>query len=371
MLKKILITTFCILTSAMVFADQLSIRDDAPKTYVVEKGDTLWDISAMYLEEPWLWPKLWRWNPEINNPHLIYPGDILRLAFDENGQPILVKDDSDSSGKPEYKWSPQIRKKMKDGNPITILPLEELAPLLNYSNVLTKDMLADAGVVLGADEKYKSHVEGAILYAKGDLQAGKSYAIYKKGEPILDPETGEQLGFYSILAGTAKGLRDGDSANRIPASLMLDASRREIRAGDVILEVNNEQLLPAFYQMRLAEGKDVQALFINNANDAREFGKLEIVLLNKGENANLLPGEIYVINRQSPEVIDTEDGPIYEEDASRWYRLTKDDESEDRYKMPTENIGQLMVFKVQEKTSFAVVLATTKPIRLSDKVTAP
>ncbi|WP_169303041.1 LysM peptidoglycan-binding domain-containing protein [Thalassotalea mangrovi] len=352
-------------------ADQLSLKDDAPQTYVVKKGDTLWDISAMYLEEPWLWPKLWRWNPEINNPHLIYPGDKLRLTFDDQGQPVLVKDNAQSSGKPEYKWSPQIRKKMKDANPITILPLEELAPLLNYSNVLTKDILADAATVMGADEKYKSHVEGAILYAKGDLQAGKSYAIYKQGEPILDPETGDHLGYYAILAGTAKGLRDGNMANRIPASLMLENSRREIRAGDVILEVNTEQLLPAFYQMRLAEGKDVQAMFIRNHNNVREFGKLEIVLLNKGANANIQQGEIYAINRQSPDVLDTEDGPIYEEDASRWYRLTKGDDSEDRYEMPIENIGQLMVFKVQDKTSFAVVLATKKSVRISDTVTAP
>lgn len=371
MLKKILITTFCILTSALVLADQLTLKDDAPKTYVVKKGDTLWDISAMYLEEPWLWPKLWRWNPEINNPHLIYPGDELRLAFDEHGQPILVKDNSESSGKPEYKWSPQIRKKMKDANPITILPLEELAPLLNYSNVLTKDILDDAAVVLGADEKYKSHVEGAILYAKGDLQAGKSYAIYKKGGPIIDPETGDKLGHYAILAGTARGLRDGSLADRIPASLMLENSRREIRAGDVILEVNEDQLLPAFYAMRNAQSNDIQAQFISNHNNVREFGKFEIVLLNKGANANIQEGEVYAIDRRSPEVIDTEDGPIYEEDASRWYRLTKGDDSKDRYQMPIENIGHLVVFKVQEKTSFAVVLATTKPVRLTDMVTAP
>ena len=97
-------------------ADELQIKEDAPKTHIVVKGDTLWDISAMFLNEPWLWPKLWRLNPDIKNPHLIYPGDELRLVYDENGEPMLVK------GKPALKWSPEKRKKLKEQNPITILP---------------------------------------------------------------------------------------------------------------------------------------------------------------------------------------------------------------------------------------------------------
>ena len=107
MLIRIFSMILAMTLSVSLLADELKIKPDAPKSYIVKKGDTLWDISGIFLNQPWLWPKLWRLNPEINNPHLIYPGDELRLVFDEQGQPMLVK------GKPELKWSPKIRKQLK------------------------------------------------------------------------------------------------------------------------------------------------------------------------------------------------------------------------------------------------------------------
>ncbi|WOH36481.1 LysM domain-containing protein [Thalassotalea fonticola] len=365
MYKKILITIFCLFTSLLVLADELQIKDDAPKTYVVKKGDTLWDISGIFLNEPWLWPKLWRINPEINNPHLIYPGDELRLVYDESGQPMLVK------GKPELKWSPQGRKTLKDSNPITILPLEHLAPYLNYSTVLSQADIDSSSYILGGDEKYKSNMEGAKIYVKGELKAGQNYAIYHKGDEILDPESKEHLGYYAILVGTAKGIRNGNEENKEPSTAFLESSKREVRAGDVVIAVNEGQLLPSFYAMQTVKDKELQARMISSYNLAREFGKFEIVLLNKGANHQLNMGEVYAINRQSPDVIETADGPVYEEDASFWYRLTRPNDSDKRISMPMENIGHLMVFKVMEKTSYAIVLSTTKAVRIEDYVSGP
>ena len=113
MLKKIMLTLSLCACSLTSLADQLKINDDAPKTYIVEKGDTLWDISSVFLKRPWLWPKIWRLNPEINNPHLIYPGDVINLVFDENGEPLLVLNPVKNTGKASYKWSPKIRQKNK------------------------------------------------------------------------------------------------------------------------------------------------------------------------------------------------------------------------------------------------------------------
>ena len=365
MYKRILITIFCLLTTLMAIADELQIKEDAPKSYIVKKGDTLWDISGMFLNEPWLWPKLWRLNPDINNPHLIYPGDELRLVYDEQGQPMLVK------GKPELKWSPKARKTLKEQNPVTILPLEHLAPYLNYELVLTQDDIDNAPYILGGDEKYKSNMEGALLYIKGDVEPNQNYAIYHQGEEILDPETKEHLGYHAILVGTAQGIRKGNVEEKTPSTLFLETSKREIRAGDVVIPVNNNQLLPAFYSMQIVKDKEVDARMISSYNLAREFGKFEIVLLNKGVDAQIELGDVYAINRQSPDVIETADGPIYEEDASSWYRLTSSDNSEKRMSMPIENIGHLFVFKVMERTSFAIVLSTKKSVRIEDYVTAP
>ncbi|WP_068547074.1 LysM peptidoglycan-binding domain-containing protein [Thalassotalea crassostreae] len=365
MFKKILITIFFIFSSTFALADVLQIKDDAPKTYVVKKGDTLWDISGIFLNEPWLWPKLWRMNPEINNPHLIYPGDELRLVYDEQGQPMLVK------GKPELKWSPQSRKTLKQQNPITILPLEVLAPYLNYSTVLTDEDIDSAPIVLGGDEKYKSNMEGALLYVNGELEPNQNYAIYQKGEEILDPVSNEHLGYYAILVGTANGLRNGDAETNKPSTLLLTSSKRELRAGAIVKPVNEGQLLPSFYEMQLVQDKTIDARMISSHNLAREFGKFEVVVLNQGIGSNIEMGDVYAINRQSPEVIETADGPIYSEDASSWYRLTSSSENEKRVDMPVENIGHLMVFKVLDKTSLAIVLATKKPVYIEDTVSAP
>ncbi|TRX58152.1 LysM peptidoglycan-binding domain-containing protein [Thalassomonas sp. M1454] len=365
MLKKILITIICLFSTMFALADELQIKEDAPKTYVVVKGDTLWDISAMFLNEPWLWPKLWRLNPDIKNPHLIYPGDELRLVYDENGEPMLVK------GKPALKWSPEKRKKLKDQNPITILPLEHLAPYLNYSTVLSKADLDESPHILGGDEKYKSNIDGALLYVKGEVEIGQNYAIYHQGDEIRDPESNEFLGYQAILVGTALGLRTGNDETQQPSTLSLQKAKREIRAGDVIIPVNEDQLLPSFYSMKAALDKDIQARMISSHNLAREFGKFEVVLLNKGVSADIAMGDIYSINRQSPTVIETKNGPVYEEDASSWYRLTRDSESDKNVEMPIEKIGHLLVFKVQEKTSFAIVLSTVKSVKIEDLVTAP
>ena len=210
MYRKILITILCLFTSLLALASELQLNEDAPKTYIVKKGDTLWDISGLFLKEPWLWPKLWRLNPDIDNPHLIYPGDELRLVYDKNGQPMLVK------GKPELKWSPKARKLAKEQNPVTIVPLENLRPYLNYSLVLSEDDFENGPVVLGGDEAFKTNMEGAKLYVKGDLDSGKSYAIYHQGEEIIDPETDESLGYHALLVGTAKGVRRGNLEENKP-----------------------------------------------------------------------------------------------------------------------------------------------------------
>lgn len=347
------------------FADELQLKKNAPKTYIVKRGDTLWDISGIFLNEPWLWPKLWRLNPDINNPHLIFPGDKLRLVYDADGEPMLVK------GKPELKWSPNIRKNMKNANPITILPLEILAPYLNYSNVLTEDILSSSPYILGGDEKYKSNIEGARLYVKGHTEPGVNYAIYHKGDEVIDPETNEHLGYYGVLVGTAKSVKSGDIENKLPSTLLLESSKREVRAGDIILPVNNDQELPAFYSMQNALKNDLKARMVSSYNEVREFGKFEVVLLNKGAEAGVDLGDILAIKRQSPDVIETDNGPIYEEDASRWFRLTRPNSSDKRISMPLEGIGHLMVFKVQPKTSFAIVLSTIKTVHLDDLVTTP
>jgi hypothetical protein len=343
-------------------ADELTLKKDAPKSYVVKKGDTLWDISGIFLKQPWLWPKLWRLNPEINNPHLIYPGDELRLVYDKNGQPMLVK------GKPKLKWSPKVRKQLKDQSPVSIIPLKDIAPYIRYENMFTQQQVDNLPYVLGSNEGQKSSIDNFKLYVKGDLVLGETYAIYDKGDKIIDPETEELIGYYAVLLGTGKVLREGDISHKIPATLYLNDAKREVRSGALVVPVNKDQLLPAYYTMQAAD-KNVQGKIIKAANDNREFAKLDVVMVDKGLQDNIKLGDVMAINRLSPSVIETKHGPQYTKDASEWDKLTSDGGSD--FIMPEENIGKLMIFKVYDNVSMGLILTTHKPVRLLDSVTAP
>ncbi len=348
----------------LALADQIKLNDDAPKTHVVVKGDTLWDISALFLEQPWLWPKLWRLNPEIKNPHLIYLGDILKLVYDENGEPMLVVESTESA-KPSYKWSPGIRQEKKKDSAITLLPLEVISPFVRYDHVFTEDELEELPQIIGSNEGYRMTTKDFKVHVNADLERAQSYAIYDKGEEIFDPETGDSLGFYVNLVGTGQVLNRGDIGNNVPSTMMVGTVKREIQAGDFVVPVNEGQLLPAVYSMKAAK-ESFRGSIVKVTSGGREFAKLEVVMINRGVEHDVTVGDVMAIKRTSPAVVDTGSAPVYVAEASIWNRITGGD-----YKMPEEQLGELMVFKVYKKASMALVLHTEKPARINDLITAP
>ena len=112
---------------SVVVADEIALRPDHPDRYVVVKGDTLWDISARFLETPWRWPEVWSFNPQIKNPHLIYPGDVVSLVYDEQGRPMLKV----ARGQPTVKMSPKVRATRVD-TPISTIPLTAIEQFLGH-----------------------------------------------------------------------------------------------------------------------------------------------------------------------------------------------------------------------------------------------
>jgi len=363
MLKKIIISLSLLVIPLLSFADQLKINEDAPKIYTVKKGDTLWDISEVFLDKPWLWPKLWRLNPDINNPHLIYPGDILKLVLDENGEPMLVVE----SVKPSYKWSPKIRQKVKDDSSIKLLPLKVIAPFIRYDHLFSAEQLEKLPYIIGSNEGYKSSINNFKVYVNKELELAKTYAIYDKGEEIFDPETETSLGFYVNLAGTAQVLRTGDMSKKEPATLYVNTVKREIRSGYYVVPVNDDQLFPSLFTMRAVD-ESFKGTIIKSVNNVHEFSKLEVVMINKGSEHNVRLGDVMAIKRQSPAVIESNNGPIYSKESSSWNQALS---NTDDYIMPVESLGELMVFKIYAKSSMALILRTEKPARLLDIVTAP
>ncbi|MEW6989566.1 LysM peptidoglycan-binding domain-containing protein [Colwelliaceae bacterium 6441] len=368
MLKRAILTIFCLVLPLSVVADELQLAKNAPKSYVVKKGDTLWDISATFLQQPWLWPKLWRINPEIENPHLIYPGEELNLVFDDQGQPMLVKGKPTLKGKPALKWSPKVRSSLKEQSPVETISLSVLSPFVKYDTVLSEAELSNSPYVLGSDDGYKSNVDGVKLYINGDLSVGASYAVYQKGEKIISPTTEEIIGYHARLVGTGKATSRGNTADKTPATLYVQGALREIRSSDIVKPVNEGQILPSFFTMQAADDS-VKGNIIKASNGMREFGKLEVVFIDQGFTHGIKQGDVLSVNRLSPGIVETNDGPVYTKDASRWNRMANDSDSD--YKMPEEPIGKMMVFKVFEQVSMALILNSEKPLRLHDSVTAP
>lgn len=361
MLKKIILSLSLMSCPLIALADQIKLNDDAPKTHVVVKGDTLWDISALFLEQPWLWPKLWRLNPEINNPHLIYPGDILKLVFDENGEPMLVVEPAKLS----YKWSPKTRQEQKKDSAISLLPLEVIAPFIRYDHLFTEEELENLPYIIGSDEGHKMSIKDFKVYVNADLDVAQSYAIYDKGEEIFDPETDDSLGFYVNLVGTGQVVKRGDIDNDVPSTMKVGSVKREIHAGNYVVPINEGQLFPAVFSMKAAN-ESLRGSIVKATSNGREFAKLEVVMINRGLDHDVTVGDVMAIKRTSPAVVDIGDGPAYVAETSAWNRITGGD-----YKMPAEQLGELMVFKVYQKASMALILHTEKPARISDLLTAP
>lgn len=362
MRKKILLLISCLILPTLSLADKLTLSSNAPKSYIVKKGDTLWDISGVFLNEPWLWPKLWRINPEIENPHLIYPGDELRLVFDENGEPMLVK------GKPRLKWSPRARTALKDQAPVQTISLDAIAPYIKYGSILTIDDVNNSPYVLGNESAYKSSVEGLKIYVNGDLKVGSSYAIYEKGQPIYQPNTDEVIAYQSILIGTGKAIQAGNKAGKEPSTIYVANATREIRSNSIVKPVNEGQLLPSFFTMQPANIQE-SGKIIHASSNIREFGKFEVVLIDMGLEKGVNSGDILSIVRQSPGIVEAENGPTYSENASRWSRMSSGSKSD--YNMPHEPVGKMMVFRVYDTLSMAMVIQAVKPLRIEDEVIAP
>ncbi len=366
MLKKIAtVVTLLVLSGCFnVLADVLKIRDDAPASYVVKKGDTLWDISALYLNEPWLWPQLWQMNPQIDNPHLIYPGDTLMLVYDAQGRPRLVVNEN------VKRLSPTVRKTMKSNDAVSTLPLSMIRHYLTFEQALDDEQIQALPYILGSNANVKNSVGDHIIYAKGVLDTGASYGVYRKGKPYFDPETKTVLGFETTLVATARAFRPGreatDDAPAEASSLNVLSVKREIKQGDRLLPALEGQALPAFFTMTRPDF-NIDGLIIDTTSNLREFSKWDIVVLNRGELQNLKAGHILGIYRNSPLVVDGKNGPVYIEDANKLQQTFKNF-GDNTIQLPREKVGELMVFKASERTSFAIVTKTLRPIRVGDLI---
>ncbi len=332
------------LLSFSAIADTLKLKQGHPETYIVKKGDTLWDISTHFLDSPWLWPRLWQSNPQVKNPHLIYPGDKLYLTW-VNGEPRL-------SRKRLRKLSPTPRIEEKR-SPIPTIPLSVISSFLSRDHILDPTLLEGAPRLMGDGMASLRLLAGDTLYAEGEYDKELLYGIYRLGENYVDSKTEEVLGTELTFVGLSQVEQSANvRANSKVTPHLLLKSAMEAKQGDRILPIPEYENLPAFF-IPTPTPAEMLGNIVAALNNASALGKWDVVVINKGSREQIQPGAMFAILQPGPEVVERNGKVTYKEDASRYEKIFNS--GDDGLQLPDEKIGEMMVFKVYEKTSIAVI----------------
>ena len=332
-----------LLLSFQSFAEEMALAANHPDTYLVKKGDTLWDISGKFLEKPWQWPEIWHVNPDIANPNLIYPGDVLNLVY-VDGKPQLrvVRGDAGNTVKmspcPAGKLCPTARVEALE-SPIPAIPLDIINPFLVGDRVVSAKQLDAAPYVLSGSQQHVITSAGDLFYARGVFNQDMTmYGIFRQDEVYRDAVTNELLGIHAVDIGSAKI----KNVEKDVAQLSVLRSTREILANDRLLPNEERRIDSIFYPSSPATA--IEGQVIDVVSGVSQVGAMSVVVINKGEREELKVGNILAIYQEADKVRD----PV----TGEWVKLLN------------ERAGLLMVFNVFEKASFGLVLQADRPLQI-------
>lgn len=340
-----------VLATLLPVTSEAQIRDDQPGIYVVKRGDTLWDIARIFLDEPWRWPDLWQVNPEIENPHLIYPGDVVRLRW-VDGEPGLVLERGEPSRtmravpgdvtrlQPRIRYEPMV-------SAIPSIDLEAVGPFLSSNRVVRPRQLENAPYVVQGDSGRLLTGAGDRMYVRGqDLGAvGDTFSVVRRATNLIDPDSGELLGLEAEEIGAARTTSlSGDIA-----TMTVTSSREDIRIGDRILPMESRALDPTFFPS--APENSVSGRILKVLGGVTQVGSLSVVVLNVGQREGLKVGNVLTIRQQGA--------------------LVRDRERNEQIRLPSEDAGMLMVFRVFERVAYGIVLEARRPLAVLDEVVNP
>ncbi|GGC10452.1 hypothetical protein GCM10011352_41180 [Marinobacterium zhoushanense] len=325
---------------AEVRKDRIELAEGHPTEYVVVRGDTLWDISGRFLKSPWLWPDVWYVNPQIDNPHLIYPGDIIYLTW-VDGQPRL------SLKRGIRKLSPQARVTPLD-QAIPAISLKDIASFLNDNIVLDQDLLERAPYVIGGKNERIIAGSGDRVYARGEPVENVSLqGIYRPAKAYNDPFTNELLGYelYRVADGRIMA-RDSDSQ---VLTMDLLETNEEVRVRDRVVPNDESRIQSVFYPS--AGPQLANAVIMDVLGGVAKIGQFDAVTLNVGAREGVEVGNVLAIFNKGETV--------------------KDPVTEEMITLPSEKAGTLMVFKVFDKVSYGLVMRASNVISVGDSLKSP
>ena len=350
------------------------LSPDAPERYQIKRGDTLWAISGLYLKRPWRWPELWGMNlQQIRNPHLIFPGQVLRLNR-ADGRAWLSLDEG---AVPTVRLSPRIRTESLAESAIPPIPLGTIGPFLSEALVVQESALAGAARIVAAPENRVLLSQGDRAYARGQygdagaqsgqpLQLGaglpRQFRVFRNATPLRDPATGEVLGYEAQYVGKAEleraeELQTGTDANGktttqiVPATIDITQTKEEIRVGDRLLPEPPREL-PVFVPHAPDPAQQGQVVSVYG-NAVRFAGQNQVIAINRGARDGLERGHVLALLRDSGVQPD------------------KTDEARPELRLPGERNGLMMVFRVFERVSYALVLQIADGVKVGDRFVNP
>lgn len=375
--------TLAALTAVPVGAEEgeksLELADNPPDRYVVVKGDTLWGISKRYLKSPWRWPDLWGMNKdEVQNPHLIFPGNVLildlsgatpRLRMDGDQGPGGLASAARGTGVGStVKLAPKVRSEQSNAGPILSIPASTIGPFLNRPLIVDTNQFGAAPRIVAAQDQRVTIGAGDVAFVTGfPPDSPLMWQIYRPSKQLVDPVTKEILGNEVSYIGDARVREFGEVS-----TVRVLRSREEVLTGDRMVQAPPSDVLA--YVPRPAPA-GLEGVIISAPAAVSEISPLQVVVLNRGVREGVEVGSVFAIYRAGKTVVPRDLPTLSSNDAARAkvesvYSQQRADQVKP-LKLPDERYGLVFVFRVFEKVSYALIMNASRPVNLLDVVRAP
>ncbi len=374
MLNKIILTCLFMMTPIMLRAETIDIKPDSPDRYVVQKGDTLWDISGRFLQQPWRWPEIWQANSQIVDPHLIYPGDVISLSY-EGGSPVLTVERGEDAVRSSWreadnsrhvKLSPAVREYEHD-EAIPSIPIDVIRHFLSRPMVVSEHDMDGWPYIVSSYEQHLIAGLGTRVYIR-NLPAGSnvsSYSIYRQGPAYRSQIRygGDILGYEALYVGELVVEKRGN-----PASAVITLAKREVLDGDRLIPQSKQEASSDFIPRppnTLVEGSIISVF-----DGVAQIGQYQVVVLDVGESDGLEVGNILGIFQSGQLVNDkikARKRGGFNNSALVEY-LGKLKSVGEEVQLPKEFAAVVMVFRTFDKISYGLIMEAYGAIHLHDTV---
>lgn len=335
----LLVGISALFSSASIAQSNVRLADNAPDSYTVVKGDTLWDISGRFLSEPWRWPAVWRMNrDQIRNPHLIYPGQVVLL--DRSGPWLSIGRRIGGSGK----LQPKVYEETLE-NAVPSIPVHVIEPFLNKPLVIDQANLEGAATIVATETSRVMTGAGDTVFAKNLDPAIEVWQIMRPARPLKHPLTGELIAYEADNLGSARVTAHGE-----PATLEILSAIEEVGAGDLLLPSEAPKV---FSYVPHAPEHAVNGHVVSIHRGVQETGRLHVVALDTGARDGVEPGHVLSLFR------------------NRGTAVYRGDNGKETFVLPEKRYGLLFVFRVFDRVSYALVMETDGPVTVGDAVRKP